>query len=60
MSSRTFSNKHGRLTGADGRVVAVSDPTGTRFKRVVTGVADVKGRSLTPAGRSRAMSGDSG
>jgi len=40
-----------RLTASDAKVVAVSNPSGSRFTRVLTGVEEVNGTSLTGEGR---------
>jgi hypothetical protein len=39
-----------RLTESDAKVVAVSDPSGSRFTRLFTGVQEVNGTTLTPQG----------
>jgi hypothetical protein len=40
-----------KLTASDAKVLAVSNPSGSRFTRVLTGVQEVNGTTLTPGGR---------
>ena len=40
-----------RLTASDAKVVAVSNPSGSQFTRVLTGVEEVNGTTLTTEGR---------
>jgi len=44
-------NGDSKLTGSDAKVIAVSNPAGSRLTRIVVGVQDVNGTTLTPAGR---------
>jgi hypothetical protein len=41
----------GKLTASDMKTIAVSDPVGSHFTRVVTGVEDINGTTLTRSGR---------
>jgi len=41
----------GKLTASDTKTVAVSDPVGSHFTRVLTGVQEVNGTTLTRSGR---------
>jgi hypothetical protein len=45
------SNHDGKLDESDAKAVAVSTPGGLRFSRVLSGVEQVKGTSLTPENR---------
>jgi len=40
-----------KLTASDAKVIAISNPSGSRFTRVLTGVQEVNGTTLTPGGR---------
>jgi hypothetical protein len=40
-----------RLTASDAKVIAVSNPGGSRFTRLLSGVQEVNGCTLTPGGR---------
>ena len=44
-------NGDGKLTASDVKTIAVSDPIGTRFTRVLTGVEDINGTMLLKSGR---------
>jgi hypothetical protein len=41
----------GKLTASDAKTIAVSDPSGSRFTKVLTGVEDINGAMLTRNGR---------
>jgi hypothetical protein len=41
----------GKLTASDAKTIAVSDPVGLRLTRVLTGVEDINGTTLTKSGR---------
>ena len=41
----------GKLTASDAKTIALSDPVGSRFTRVLTGVEDINGTTLTSSGR---------
>jgi hypothetical protein len=41
----------GKLTEGDAKTIAISDPIGSRFTRVLTGVEDTNGTTLTKGGR---------
>jgi hypothetical protein len=45
------SSGDGKLTASDMKTIAVSDPAGSRFTRVVTGVEDINATTLTKSGR---------
>jgi hypothetical protein len=45
------SSGDGRLTASDVKAIAVSNPSGSQLTRVLTGVDEVKGASLTAEGR---------
>lgn len=49
--SLTGSGGDGKLTGSDAKTIALSDAVGSRFTRVLTGVEDVNGTTLTNSGR---------
>ncbi len=45
------SNGDGKLTMSDVKAIAISDPSGSRFTKVLTGVEDINGATLTRNGR---------
>jgi hypothetical protein len=47
----TDTSGDGKLTASDARTIAVSDPVGSHFTRVLTGVQEINGTTLTRSGR---------